>query len=337
MKKHPMSILMLITSIVVFANEPVGIIKEPIKVSIANVTAIQGNRGQRPVKVMIYLSRPATEPSTVKYTTVDGSAKAGVDYLATKGIVNFEPGEAAKWITVFIIGEVAAEPDEEAPNFGPPEFIVKITESTGVIIDAAEGFIKIIQHISQNPSLLGAAGNQTIYEVIISYTGYTSFSGTAAECGIRKNGVVVLSGYLVGEEDVGSYDDIMYRGNLEMILDIDICSVKEKNNEGEHELCSITVNGSGKVYTELKVQYDSRGGYIQFEDTTGRFIRTVTGSCDQPQKDEEWTMVPNRTIASVFNGAELPMLLSRTLQVGHHTYTDDHGNITVVEVLRKIR
>ena len=64
---------------------------------------------------MVYLSRAATEPVTVKYSTEDGSAKAGVDYVATKGSLTFDPGEVAKWITVPIIGEVAADPDEDAP------------------------------------------------------------------------------------------------------------------------------------------------------------------------------------------------------------------------------
>src|SRR5882724_1739352 len=70
---------------------------EPVKVSIANATVIQGDKGQRPLKVMVYLSRAATEPVTVKYSTKNGSAKAGVDYVATNGSITFQPGEAAKW------------------------------------------------------------------------------------------------------------------------------------------------------------------------------------------------------------------------------------------------
>ena len=51
--------------------------------------------------------------------------------------------------------------------------------------------------------------------------------------------------------------------------------------------------------------------------------------------DEE-KMVPNKTIASIFNGRDLPMLTERRLRVGRYVETEDQ-NETVVEVIRKIR
>jgi len=356
MRKYQMSLGVFITSLILLTgfkkntgqqniladksadrNNHVGIFTAPVKVSIAEATAIKGDKGQRPVKVMVYLSQAATEPVTVKFSTEDGSAKAGVDYVATKGSIRFEPGEVAKWITVLIIGEVAADPDEYAPANSVANFIIKITEVTGVIIDMARAYITIIQNIAGNPSIIGAGGNQAVYEVIISFTGYTSFGGTAEECGIRKDGVVVLSGYLTGIENVASDDDIVYTGNLEMIIDIDICSVHRLPGSDEDRFCGIRVNGSGTVYTELEIYYDNRGGYLKIENKDGRFIRVVTGECGE-QVDEEWTMVPNKTIASVFNGKELPMLTTRTLRKGpYDVETDKDGGRTVVEVLRKIR
>ena len=139
-------------------------------------------------------------------------------------------------------------------------------------------------------------------------------------------------------------------------INIDVCSMDSKPNSDEGRLCSFTVYGSGKVFTELKIYYDTgygldasgnvvdstiryegRGGYIQIENRDGRFRRTVEGDCEALQIDEEWKMVPNKTIASVFNGKELPMLVLRTLQPGTYTDTDDQGNITRVRVIRKIR
>ena len=133
MKNYQMSLGVFITSLILFTgfkknpeqenilteksadtNNHVAISKEPVKVSIAGTTAIQGDKGQSPVEAMVYLSRAATEPVTVKYSTENGSAKAGTDYVATNGSITFEAGEVAKWITVLIIGEVAADPDEGA-------------------------------------------------------------------------------------------------------------------------------------------------------------------------------------------------------------------------------
>lgn len=317
--------------------------KEPVKVSIANATAIKGEKGQRPVKVMVYLSQPATERVTVKYSTENGSAKAGVDYVAAKGTIEFEPGEVTKWISVNIIGEVAADPDEDAHLSAAPDFIVMISQAAGVIIDVAKAYITILQNIARNPSIIGAQPGEAIYEVIISYTGYTSFAGKPGDCGIRPDGIVVLSGYLSGGENINSDDDIMYTGNLELIIDIDICSITREPGSGEDKFCGIRVNGSGKVYTELEIYFadrtnrsGSRGGYIQIENKDGQFKKTVTGGCID-QNDDEWTMVPNKSISSVFNGKELPMLVNRTLRKGVWTHVDDEGNKTVVEVLRKIR
>jgi hypothetical protein len=121
-----------------------------------------------------------------------------------------------------------------------------------------------------------------------------------------------------------------------MIIDMDICSAHRLPN-GEDELCGIRVAGSGTVFAELEVYFDGRGGYIKIENKDGRFKRVVSGSCADGQIDEEWGMVPNRSISSIFNGYELPMLISRTLSKGIYTETDNDGNKTVVQVLRKVR
>ena len=131
----------------------------------------------------------------------------------------------------------------------------------------------------------------------------------------------------LGIENVTSDDDITYTGNLEMIIDIDICSAHRLPGSSEDKLCGIRVNGSGTVFTELVIYYDSdsttgRGGYIKIANKDGRFRRVVTGECGD-QVDEEWTMVPNKSISSVFNGNELPMLLRRTLHKGIYQETDD--------------
>jgi hypothetical protein len=209
-------------------NNGVGIFSDPVKVSIANTTAIQSDKGQRPLKVMVYLSRTATEPVTVKYGTRNGSAKAGVDYVATNGLVTFQPGEVAKWISVLIIGEVAADPDENAPVNNFADFIVDLSQATGAILDMAHAYITIMQNLSRNPSIAPrrSQGAQAVYEVMISFTGYlTLYGDNPEECGIRKDGAVVLSGLLSGVENVNSDDDITYTGDLEMIIDVDVCSV----------------------------------------------------------------------------------------------------------------
>jgi hypothetical protein len=102
----------------------------------------------------------------------------------------------------------------------------------------------------------------------------------------------------------------------------------------------MTVTGKGWVYTELELDTAGRSAYIKISyDSTrnGRFQKSVIGTCDQPQMAEEKHMVPNETIATIFNGRDLPMLVTqRTLRVGSYVETDG-GNKTEVNIIRKIQ
>ena len=48
-----------------------------------------------------------TRTSTVNFATSDGTAKAGIDYVATSGTLTFAPGETSKTVTVSVINDVA--------------------------------------------------------------------------------------------------------------------------------------------------------------------------------------------------------------------------------------
>ena len=100
------------------------------------------------------------------------------------------------------------------------------------------------------------------------------------------------------------------------------------------------MTGAGTVKAELEIsssgQDSARGGYVKIENDSNKFTKTVSGDCDNQQLIEEKDMVPNKTIASIFNGFDLPMLKTRTLRVGQYAETTDAGT-TVVEVLRVVR
>ena len=60
----------------------------------------------------VWLSTPATETLTVDFTTVDGSAIAGWDYVPVSGTLTFNPGDTSQTITVEVIGDFEPEGDE---------------------------------------------------------------------------------------------------------------------------------------------------------------------------------------------------------------------------------
>lgn len=111
---------------------------EPI-VSFSNQPMVtEGNSGTKPMTFTISLSAASDVPVTVNYTTSDGEANAGVDYVATSGSVTFAPGQTSKSITVMIKGDRVGEPQEGfyiyltgATNSGLPNY----QYGAGVILD----------------------------------------------------------------------------------------------------------------------------------------------------------------------------------------------------------
>ena len=312
---------------------------EPVKISIANAMVVQGNKGQKSVEVMVLLSKASAEPVSVNYNTKDKSAKAGVDYIATSGSIKFEPGEVSRRIEVSIIGQIAADPDEDAPVQGDIEFWINLNGAVGAIIERSEAIITVVKNLA-----LSRGGVKSVYEVAFVYNGYVSEGASAQECGANPNGIVVLSGLLEGIEQVDTFDDVIYRGKLQMIMSMDLCSVT-RGTDGQDRHCALRVAGSGTVEAELEIyfgtdssgNFDGRGGYIKIENKDGQFMRTVTGDCDAERVDDEWVGVPNKSMTSIFNGYELPMLRTRTLTPGIYSVTSPEGNKTTVNVVRKIR
>ena len=80
--------------------------------SIADVTINEGNVGTTTAAFTITLSTAATTPVTVKYATVDGTAKAGSDFTAAIGTLTFAPGQTRQTVNVAVVGDTVVEPTE---------------------------------------------------------------------------------------------------------------------------------------------------------------------------------------------------------------------------------
>jgi hypothetical protein len=99
-------------------------------VSIANVTANEGNSGTTPFAFNVTLSGPSTSPITVDYATANGTATSGTDYTAASGTLTFAPGVTSQTITVNVTGDTTVEPNET--------FFVNLTNPTNATIATAQ-------------------------------------------------------------------------------------------------------------------------------------------------------------------------------------------------------
>lgn len=89
------------------------VLKGPkVAISIADVSALEGNSGSTPFSFALKLSSRTPVPVAVSYATADGTATAGSDYQAASGKVTFAAGQTSAAITVSVTGDTAVEPDE---------------------------------------------------------------------------------------------------------------------------------------------------------------------------------------------------------------------------------
>ena len=74
---------------------------------------------------------------TVAYRVIDGTAEAGLDYVADEGVVEFQPGESAAAVEVSLIDDEIDEPGESLRVvLGDVQYAtVDVAEATGTIID----------------------------------------------------------------------------------------------------------------------------------------------------------------------------------------------------------
>jgi hypothetical protein len=92
--------------------------------SIANVRIVEGNEGQRMVEVMVIIPQAVANGVTMTYTTRNGTATGGSDFVPVDGSLHFDGQETMKKVTVAIKGDVLCEEDET--------FQVVLSHATGI-------------------------------------------------------------------------------------------------------------------------------------------------------------------------------------------------------------
>ena len=68
----------------------------PPEASIDSISLTEGDGGTTNASFTVSLSQASGKPISIDYTTVDGTAIAGFDYVAASGTITFEPGETTK-------------------------------------------------------------------------------------------------------------------------------------------------------------------------------------------------------------------------------------------------
>ncbi|MBW4562918.1 MAG: PQQ-dependent sugar dehydrogenase [Mojavia pulchra JT2-VF2] len=167
------------------------------------------------------------EAASVSYTTVDGTGKAGSDYKAVCGTLNFLAGEITKTISIDLVNDTTTEPNET--------FTLKFSNAVGVTLSTQETTITITD---DDP------GNLVLESVASGLTQPTSFDWSPNNKLMfiaQKNGLV----------------RVLNNGTLSLTPFIDISG--QVNDTNDRGLLSIAVHpdfGKGSDYVYLLFTYD---------------------------------------------------------------------------------
>lgn len=105
-------------------------------ITIDSVSAVEGNTLGGTLVFTVRLDAISGRTITVDYTTVDGTATGGVDYVPVAGSLVFAPGQTQQNITVSIIGDREQEAGEE--------LYVDLSNVTNAQIGVARGIGTIV-------------------------------------------------------------------------------------------------------------------------------------------------------------------------------------------------
>ena len=109
--------------------------------------------------VVITLDRPSASTVSMNYATVNGSAVAGSDYLATSGSISFAAGETAKTIKIGIVNDTAAE--------GSEAFLLQLSDIANALLADQAGMVTI----ARNDHATVTTPTLTISDVVVVESG----------------------------------------------------------------------------------------------------------------------------------------------------------------------
>jgi hypothetical protein len=98
------ALLLLATSVDVAAQQP--------SISVHDVVVVEGNSGTTQATFVVALSAQSSQTVSCSFTTSNGTATAGSDYVATSGALSFAPGEVEKPVVVLVNGDTVDEAQE---------------------------------------------------------------------------------------------------------------------------------------------------------------------------------------------------------------------------------
>ncbi len=224
---------------------------------------------------------------TAQFTTVDGTAVAGEDYLAVSGTLNWGHNDTEdKLISVVMI-------DDDLPE-APETFEVRLTNATNVSGDSVLGSpsvltVTILDNDNTAPAILlqSPADGTTVEagDVVPLQAQVLSSTATIHEVRFLVDGVVVGTQSGLAAGDVYTFDWVATVGAASWQV------AATDSNE------AVTVSESRNLTVTLVPNLGS-GGYLRelFRGITGSGVNNLIGAAAYPDEPDEFDFIDNGTL-----------------------------------------
>lgn len=221
------------------------------QLSVNDATITEGDDGDRYLTYTVDLDQGSDETVTVDFTTTDGTAVAGSDYLANAGTLTFAPGETSKTIQVAVKGDTEVENTET--------FSLNLNNADGATIIDGEGIGTII-----NDDQIVAPGNDDVQVTFQVDTQWESgFGGTIT---ITNQGTTAIEGWTLGFDTLFSITSLW---NAEQL----------SGNNNQYQITDLGWNGTINPNASVSFGFNGtwNGGNIP-EPTNYNFNGELLGS-----------------------------------------------------------
>ncbi|HEX7332193.1 MAG TPA: FG-GAP-like repeat-containing protein [Pyrinomonadaceae bacterium] len=270
----------------------------------------------------VRLSNPSSQTITVAFSTANGTATAGSDYVATSGTVTFNPGEGVKSVAVEVLGDNVDEISET--------FLVNLSNPTNATITTAQGTGTIQDDDGPTLTLSDASvteGNiglkNMVFTVTLSaptvqdvFVSYGTAAGTATP-GVDFSQVFSQSLFIPAGSTSGTFNirilgdfniepDEQFTVNLQFPSNATIADGQGTGtiiNDDAHgklqfssETFSATEDAGGVVVTVNRVDGATDAVTVDFATSNG----TAIAGSDYPETTGTLTLNPGETSKSFF-------------------------------------
>jgi predicted extracellular nuclease len=261
--------------------------------SVSDATIVEGQSGVTYLSFTVSLNIAAPGALSIDYSTANGTATAGLDYLAVSGTVSFAAGEQSKTILVPVVGDTNAEANET--------LTVNLSNPTGATLSDGQG-IGTITNDDASAYFALASGN-------FGPETWTDTSRITAND--NWSGVPYIIGYLGDIDPAGAVTGVDARtltgpniGAVDVIANQTNPNTQTSGGVAEFEIANPTIalQGSGTADAPSIVLYLDASGRQDIHLTAT--LRDIDGSADDAaqQVNVQYRTDPNGTWTNVVGG-----------------------------------